>query len=88
MRNSIPNTDTDYLISPVADANGSFYYSEQCGDNLPKNADANGAYNIARKGMWMAEQIRRSNEGEELKLAISNKEWLRFAQEKPYLEDK
>jgi|GEM_PF-4173020 hypothetical protein len=38
--------------------------------------------------MWMAEQIRRSNEGEELKLAISNKEWLRFAQEKPYLEDK
>lgn len=88
MRNSIPNTDTDYLISPVADANGSFYYSEQCGDNLPKNADANGAYNIARKGMWMAEQIRRSNEGEKLKLAISNKEWLRFAQEKPYLEDK
>lgn len=88
MRNSIPNTDTDYLISPVADANGHFYYSEQCGDNLPKNADANGAYNIARKGMWMAEQIRRSNEGEELKLAISNKEWLRFAQEKPYLEDK
>lgn len=88
MRNSIPNTDTDYLISPVADANGSFYYSEQCGDNLPKNADANGAYNIARKGMWMAEQMRRSNEGEELKLAISNKEWLRFAQEKPYLEDK
>ena len=88
MRNSIPKTDTDYLISPVADANGSFYYSEQCGDNLPKNADANGAYNIARKGMWMAEQIRRSNEGEKLKLAISNKEWLRFAQEKPYLEDK
>ena len=88
MRNSIPNTDIDYLISPVADANGSFYYSEQCGDNLPKNADANGAYNIARKGMWMAEQIRRSNEGEKLNLAISNKEWLRFAQEKPYLEDK
>ena len=88
MRNSIPNTDTDYLISPVADANGDFYYSEQCGDNLPKNADANGAYNIARKGMWMAEQIRRSTEGEKLNLAISNKEWLRFAQEKPYLEDK
>ena len=88
MRNSIPNSDTDYLISPVADANGRFYYSEQCGDNLPKNADANGAYNIARKGMWMAEQIRRSNEGEKLNLAISNKEWLRFAQEKPYLEDK
>lgn len=88
MRNSIPNTDTDYLISPVADANGCFYCSEQCGDNLPKNADANGAYNIARKGMWMAEQIRRSNEGDKLNLAISNKEWLRFAQEKPYLEEK
>jgi hypothetical protein len=32
-------------------------------------------------------QIKQSSSMKELKLAISNKEWLRFAQEKPYLED-
>lgn len=87
MRNSIPNSTTDYLISPVADADGHFYWSEECGENLPKNADANGAYNIARKGLWMARQIQHSDEGDKINLTISNKEWLKFAQEKPYLKD-
>lgn len=68
MRNSIPNSTTDYLISPVADADGHFYWSEECGENLPKNADANGAYNIARKGLWMARQIQHSDEGDKINL--------------------
>lgn len=87
MRNSVTNSEIDYLLSPVADENGVFYDSRTCQDNLPKDADANGAYNIARKGLWAVRQIRNSAEGDKLNLAISNKEWLQFAQQKPYLND-
>lgn len=87
MRNSITGTETDYLVSPVADAQGHFFDSRTCGDTLPKNADANGAYNIARKGLWALRQIRHAEDLTKLKLAITNKEWLQFAQQKPYLND-
>lgn len=87
MRNSETNSEVDYLLSPVADTEGNFYDSRNCGDNLPKDADANGAYNIARKGLWAVMKIKASKPQENLKLGISNKEWLQFAQEKPYLND-
>ena len=87
MRNSKTGTDIDYMQSPVADANGNFYNSELCDNSLPKNADANGAYNIARKGLWIVRQIKASDDLRNLKLAIGNKEWLQFAQNKPYLND-
>lgn len=80
MRNSITGTDVDYLISPVMNANGEFFDSRKCGKNLPENADANGAYNIARKGLWIIDQIKHSGDLSRLKLAISNKEWLQYAQ--------
>ena len=87
MRNSKPNTEVDYMISPVADEQGNFYDS-RCGNSaLPDNADANGAYNIARKGLWVIKQIRETPAGKRPKLAIKNKEWLKFAQQKPYLDD-
>ena len=87
MRNSITNSEVDYLVSPVADENGNFYDSRTCCDNLPKDADANGAYNIARKGLWVIRKIKDSADGERPNLAITNKEWLQFAQQKPYLND-
>ncbi len=87
MRNSETNSEVDYLLSPVADTEGHFYDSRNCDDNLPKDADANGAYNIARKGLWAVMKIKASKPQENLKLGISNKEWLQFAQEKPYLND-
>lgn len=87
MRNSVSNSEIDYLLSPVADDNGHFYDSRVCSDSLPKDADANGAYNIARKGLWAIRKIKDTTEGERLNLAISNKEWLQFAQQKPYLND-
>ena len=87
MRNSKTGTDIDYMQSPVADANGNFYNSALCDNSLPKNADANGAYNIARKGLWIVRQIKASDDLRNLKLTISNKEWLQFAQNKPYLND-
>ena len=87
MRNSITGTEVDYMISPVADENGNFYDSRSCGRELPENADANGAYNIARKGLWVARQIQASPVDEKVNTAVSNKEWLNFAQSKPYLDD-
>lgn len=84
MRNSITGSQEDYILSPVADETGIFYDSRICDDGLPKDADANGAFNIARKGLWLLNQIKNSTPGDKINLAISNKEWLKYAQEKPY----
>lgn len=80
MRNSIPNTETDYLISPVPNKHGICYDSRRNDSSLPKDADANGAYNIARKGLLLIERIRQSSDLKNLSLNITRKEWLLFAQ--------
>lgn len=77
LRNSITNTDIDYLISPVKNKEDKFFDSRNVRSDMPIDADANGAYNIARKGLWIIEQIKKDANA---KLAISNKEWLEFAQ--------
>lgn len=84
MRNSITGTDTDYIISPVKNSTGRFYCSDDGIESLPENADANGAYNIARKVLWAIEQFKQSDEDhlQKVKIAISNKQWLEFAQKK------
>ena len=85
MRNSKPNTNIDYMLSPVKNVKGEFFdtrkYDEKDTENnyYPEDADANGAYNIARKGLWALQRIR--EDGKKAKLAISNKEWLEYAQE-------
>lgn len=84
MRNSKTGTEVDYLISPIADEEGCFYDSRICGKSLPENADANGAFNIARKGLMLVRQIKETNDLSTLKFDISNKSWLQFAQTKPY----
>ena len=82
MRNSITGSDVDYLISPVKNCSDAFFDSRQNRPGLPENADANGAYNIARKGLWIIEQLKEKElaELDKPKLAISNKEWLAYAQ--------
>ncbi len=90
MRNSITNTDIDYMISPVADEHGHFYNSDEKIASLPDNADANGAYNIARKGLWTLQQIEKSSKSEKdnkLKLSITNQEYLRYVQNREYLNE-
>ena len=87
MRNSITGTETDYLVSPVANADGIFYDSRRSSTALPQNADANGAYNIARKGLMLISKIKQAEDVGKMKLAISKTEWLSFAQQKPYLHD-
>ena len=87
MRNSITGTNVDYLVSPVSDENGNYFDSRTSSERLPQNADANGAYNIARKGLMLIDQIKQSDDVTRLKFDLSNKNWLKFAQEKPYLDD-
>lgn len=85
LRNSMINSEVDYMLSPVSE-NGVFYDSRSCGSNLPIDADANGAYNIARKGLWVLRQIQNSNPNDKLRLTLSNKEWLQFVQNKSNFE--
>lgn len=83
MRNSISHSEEDWLISPVRNATGKFYDSrKQTSQTVPENADANGAYHIAKKALW-AIRVLQDCKDEDLKkvsLAISNKQWLEFAQ--------
>lgn len=80
MRNSITNSEVDYLISPVINGKGEFFDSRKADISLPKDADANGAYHIAQKGLWALQQINVSEDLKKIELAISNKDWLRFVQ--------
>lgn len=80
MRNSWTGTDVDYLVSPVCDENCVFYDSRKVDNTLPQNADANGAYNIARKGMLLLDKIRKNSSDNKIDFSITNKEWLSFAQ--------
>ena len=88
MRNSIPNTEIDYLISPVKSEDGTFFDSREelkKGENakLPIDADANGAYHIALKGLYLLENdFNRNDKG--VIQNISNADWFKFVQEKEY----
>lgn len=83
LRNSRAGSDEDYIISPVAGPDGKFYDSREykASDSpLPVDADANGAYNIARKGLWAVRQISLADDLNKVNLAISNESWLKFVQ--------
>lgn len=80
LRNSKTGTDIDYMVSPAADVAGHYFDSRSCGKELPQDADANGAYNIARKGLMVIDQINKAKDLEKIKLSLTNKEWLCYAQ--------
>ncbi|MGL5648858.1 MAG: type V CRISPR-associated protein Cas12a/Cpf1, partial [Clostridium sp.] len=88
LRNSEIVSDRDYIQSPVKNKNGEFYNSElekektKEEQKLPIDADANGAYNIARKGLMLV-QIIKSTPEEKLKglrLNVTREDWLKYAQ--------
>ena len=90
MRNSIPNSEIDYLISPVKAEDGTFFDSREqlaLGKNakLPIDADANGAYHIALKGLYLLQNNFNRNEKGVIQ-NISNADWFRFVQKKEYLK--
>lgn len=88
MRNNITGStlpEDDYLISPVANKSGEFYDSRNYkGSNaaLPCDADANGAYNIARKALWAINVLKDTPDDmlNKAKLSITNAEWLEYTQ--------
>lgn len=83
LRNSVTNnTDIDYLLSPVKDEKGVFYDSRRSDASLPENADANGAYNIARKALWAISVLQATDEEllNDANLSIKNSVWLEYAQ--------
>ena len=97
MRNSVPNSskqEDDYLISPVMADDGTFYDSRveaakgKTADGkwiskFPVDADANGAYHIALKGLYLLQNNFNLNEKGYIE-NISNADWFEFVQEKNY----
>lgn len=81
LRNSITGETEDYILSPVKNKNGQFFDSRTCGDKLPQDADANGAYNIARKGLMIIDRIKSSDEKLKIDYSIKNADWLTYVQE-------
>jgi CRISPR-associated protein Cpf1 len=81
MRNS--NKDKDYIISPVVSAHP-FIADEENSRGI-KDADANGAYNIALKGLYWLNNNFPVDENGNLQY-ITNEEWFRFLQfQNPFL---
>lgn len=81
MRNSRINSEEDWMISPVKDKSGQFFDSRHGSKNLPENADANGAYHIALKGLMLLRQLNQTtnfkNDGK-FKPDLTNKKWYEF----------
>ena len=78
--------ERDFILSPVANSEGAFFNSLEADETQPENADANGAYHIALKGLWALQSIRKTDTDRmaKLNLVVSNEEWLNFAQAKQY----
>lgn len=82
MRNS--DNNEDYIVSPIMNDQNQFFDSRNADDSMPKDGDANGAYHIALKGLYMLRKINTTPIDKNVSLAISNKDWLEFMQNKRY----
>lgn len=85
LRNSKSNStaaEDDYILSPVRGTDGTFFDSRTGLKNLPCDADANGAYNIARKGLLLLRQLNAAADPSKVKFDLQRKQWLNFVQEK------
>ncbi|MDL2311037.1 type V CRISPR-associated protein Cas12a/Cpf1, partial [Peptostreptococcaceae bacterium OttesenSCG-928-C18] len=81
MRNSKIKTDIDYMISPVMGNDNEQYDSKKQDESSPIDADANGAFNIARKGLMVIDNIKKEIDNP---YKISNEEYLQYIQNKSY----
>ena len=85
LRNSRVGTDEDYILSPVLNSDSSFFDSrlssdvEEGGVIMPIDADANGAYHIALKGLQLVESLE-ENDGVLKVPALKNSDWVNWIQ--------
>ena len=80
LRNSKTGTTDDFILSPIKSADGTFFDSRKSNGSMPANADANGAYNIARKGLMITQQLADADNAKDFKPEVNNETWLNFAQ--------
>jgi CRISPR-associated protein Cpf1 len=74
----------DYILSPVSNDKGEFFSSldaQRRDLSMPQDADANGAFNIARKGLFMLRSIDACEDVSKWDARLMPKEWVEFAQE-------
>lgn len=98
LRNSRVGTDnqtdntSDYILSCIKDGEGRFFDSRCAPQDMPQNADANGAFHIGLKGLWLLRQIHEWQgdwkDNTSPNLAISNQAWYRFIQNREYKNSK
>ena len=78
LRNTVGGDEdkNDYILSPVKGENGEFFDTRKAQNSEPRNADANGAYHIALKGLWNVEHI--SENGDYID--CSREDWFKYRQ--------
>ena len=72
--------DEDYLISPVAQEDGTYFRSSAKKTDYPVDTDAGAAYHIALKGSMIIRNIADAAPGEKVRMGITNAEWFSFVQ--------
>ena len=82
LQNKSVTGGNDYILSPVKNSDHTFFDSTKASGNLPENVDANGAFNIARKGLYLVRSIKNTTEDNWVNsnLRIPNEDWLNFIQ--------
>lgn len=82
MGNYNVHNNSNYLISPVYDKDGHVFDSRYAPDTLPCCPDANGAYNVARKGLMIIQQIKETDDESlyRLQWKMSKEDYLEFIQ--------
>ncbi len=83
IRNSRTGTNEDWIISPVKDKNGNFFDTRdpaKAPAHMPKDADGNGAYHIALKGLLMLQQLQKTTNHEKFKPNLKDEVWYEFIQ--------
>jgi len=85
LRNSNSETGEDYILSCVKYDKKNFFDSRNAKENEPKDADANGAYNIGLKGLMLIEKIitqnnnkKQINEKQKYDFKMSNEEYFNW----------
>jgi len=76
----IGDQEKDFILSPVADSKGNFFNSLEAKDDEPNDADANGAYHIALKGLMNLQVLKQTQEEnlDKPNWKIKNTDWLHF----------